>query len=95
MGDAMGIYQLPKRDLDSLTEDNNGGQTVAYHATSEVLKAGAASGTFLYKLRATTGVPMTLGSKVLGWGSVALVVFDVGKAYYKEGKEILDCQAER
>jgi hypothetical protein len=63
-------------DLNNITEENSGGQTVAMHAASEGLKAGAESTAFLYALRARTGVPMTLASKWLGRLSVALIAAD-------------------
>jgi hypothetical protein len=92
MGEALGFYQLSTADLNRITEENSGGQTVVAHAASEALKTAARSTTFLYALRARTGVPKTLASKWLGRAAVALVVFDVAKAYYKEGQEIVNCQ---
>jgi hypothetical protein len=44
-------------------------------------------------MRAKTGVPMSLASKWLGRVSVALIVADATSGFYKEGQEILNCQA--
>ena len=40
-----------------------------------------------------TGVPKTLASTWLGRVSLALIVADASSGFYKEGKEILNCQA--
>jgi hypothetical protein len=93
LGDKLGFYQLSVADLNRITEENDGGETVAMHAASEAAKAGAASTSFLYALRAKTGIPMSLASKWLGRASADLLLFDAGKGFYKEGREILNCQA--
>jgi len=92
IGDKLGFYQLSTAVVARITEEGSGGQTVALHTSSELLKEAAGSGLFLSRLKAKTGIPKTLASKWLGRLSVALLVFDVGKAYYTEGQEILDCQ---
>jgi hypothetical protein len=94
MGDALGFYQLPTADLNRITEENSGGQTVALHAASEgLIKGAAGSSAFLYWLRGSTGVPKTRASKWLGRLSIALIVADASSGFYKEGKEIQNCQA--
>lgn len=92
-GDKLGFYQLSVADLDRITEENHGSETVAMHAASEAAKAAAASSSFLYTLRANTGIPMSFASKWLGRASVGLLLFDAGKGFYNEGVEILNCQA--
>ena len=94
-GAALSFYQLPAADINRITEDNSGAQTIAIHATSEGLKAAQASTAFLYALRAQTGIPMTVGSKILGTAATAALVIDAGIGFVKEGKEILNCQAGR
>ena len=47
----------------------------------------------LQPIRAKTGVPMTLGSKILSGAANILLVFDAGIGFVKEGQEILNCQA--
>jgi len=93
MGAALGFRQLGKPTVDQLVEETSGGQTVALHTGSELLKGAAGSSAFLYALRAKTGMPMTLASKWLGRFSAALIVADATFGFYKEGKEILNCQA--
>jgi hypothetical protein len=73
-------------------EENSGGQTVGLHAASEGLKGAAKSPSFLYALRAKTGVPMTLGGKVLGRMANVLLITDALIGYHKEAREILGCQ---
>jgi hypothetical protein len=63
------------------------------HAASEGLKTAAGSTAFLYAMRAKTGVPMTLGSKILSGAANILLVVDAGIGFVKEGQEILNCQA--
>ncbi len=92
-GAALGFYQLPTADINRITEENSGGQTVAMHATSEGLNAAAGSTALLYAMRAQTGVPMTVGSKMLSGAATVLLVIDAGIGYVKEGQEILNCQA--
>jgi hypothetical protein len=91
-GAQLGFYQLSTADLNNITEENSGGQTVAMHAASEGLKAAAGSTAFLYAMRANTGVPMTVGSKVLSWAGTTLLLVDAGIGFVKEGQEILNCQ---
>ncbi len=93
MGDQLGFYQLSTADLNNITGENSGGQTVALHAASEGLKAAAGSTAFLSWFRGATGVPKTLASTWLGRLSIALIVADASSGFYKEGKEILNCQA--
>jgi hypothetical protein len=92
-GDQLGFYQLSTADLNDITGENHGGRTVGMHAASEGLKAAAKSTAFLYALRANTGVPMTLASKWLGRAAWFFLAVDAGSGYYKEGQEILNCQA--
>jgi RHS repeat-associated protein len=92
-GDALGFYQLPTADINNITAENSGGQTVAMHAASEGLQTAAGSTAFLYGLRANTGVPMTVAGTWLGRLSVAVLVADAASGFYKEGQEILNCQA--
>jgi RHS repeat-associated protein len=92
-GDQLGFYQLSTADLNNITGENSGGQTVAMHAASEGLKAAAGSTAFLSWFRGATGVPKTLASTWLGRLSIALIVADASSGFYKEGKEILNCQA--
>jgi hypothetical protein len=63
------------------------------HAASEGLNAAAGSTAFLYAMRAQTGVPMTVGSKILSRGATLVLVVDAGIGYVKEAQEILNCQA--
>ncbi len=93
MGEKLGFYQLSAADLNRITGGNSGGQTVAVHAASEGLKAAAGSTAFLSSLRASTGIPKTVASTWLSRLSVALIVGDAVAGFYKEGKEILACQA--
>lgn len=92
-GAALGFYQLPTADINNITAENNGGQTVAMHAASEGLNAAAGGTAFLYAMRAQTGVPMTVSSKLLSRAATAILVIDAGIGYVKEGREILNCQA--
>jgi hypothetical protein len=92
-GAQLGFYQLSATDLNNITEENKGGQTVALHAASEGLKIAAGSTGFLSWFRGATGVPKTLASAWLGRLSVALIVADASSGFYAEGKEILNCQA--
>jgi len=92
-GAALGFYQLPTADINNITAENSGGQTVAMHATSEGLNAAAGSTAFLYAMRAQTGVPMTVGSKILSGAATIVLVVDAGIGFVKEGQEILNCQA--
>ncbi len=93
IGEALGFYQLSTADLNRITEENHGGQTVAMHAASEALKTAEESTALLYALRAKTGVPMTLAGKVLGRAAWAVTVFDLGSGWYKGHKEADDCRA--
>ncbi len=92
-GEALGFYQLSTADLNRITEENSGGQTVAMHAACEWLKTAAGSTAFLSWFRSSTGIPKTLASKWLGRAAWFLVAVDAGLGYYKEGQEILNCQA--
>jgi len=92
-GEALGFYQLPTADVNRLVGDNSGGQTIAVHTGSELLKAAATSTNFLYQMRAATGVPMTVGGKILNRAAWFLVAVDAAIGYYKEAQEILACQA--
>jgi hypothetical protein len=92
-GAALGFYQLPTADINRITEENHGGETVAWHATSEGLNAAAESTALLYAMRAATGVAMTTGSKVLSGAATIVLVGDAGIGFVKEGQEILNCQA--
>ena len=92
-GEALGFYQLPTADVNRLVGDNSGGQTIAFHTGSELLKAAATSTNFLYQMRAATGVPMTVGGKILNRAAWFLVAVDAAIGYYKEAQEILACQA--
>jgi hypothetical protein len=91
-GAQLGFYQLSTADLNSITGENSGGQTVAMHAGSEALEAAAGSTAFLTWLRGATSVPKTLASVWLGRASLALIIADAFSGFYKEGKEILNCQ---
>jgi len=92
-GEQLGFYQLSTADLNNITGENSGGQTVAVHAASEGVKAAAGSTAFLSWLRGATGVPKTLAGKWLGRLSIALIVADASSGFYKEGKEIINCEA--
>lgn len=92
-GAQLGFYQLSTADLNNITGENSGGQTVALHAASEGLKTAAGSTAFLSWFRGATDVPKTLASTWLGRLSLALIVADASSGFYKEGKEILNCQA--
>lgn len=92
-GDQLGFYQLSTADLNNITGESSGGQTVAMHAASEGLKTAAGSTAFLSWFRSSTGVPKTLASKWLGRAAWFLVAVDAGLGYYNEGREILNCQA--
>jgi hypothetical protein len=93
MGEKLGFYQLSYVDVSQITAESSGGQTVALHTTSELLKEAAASSLFLSRLRAKTGIPKTVGGPWLGRLSLALIVADASIGFYKEGKEIFSCQA--
>jgi RHS repeat-associated protein len=92
-GAQLGFYQLSTADLNNITGENSGGQTVALHAASEGLKTAAGSTAFLSWFRGATGVPKTFASAWLGRLSLALIVADASSGFYKEVKEILNCQA--
>ena len=92
-GEQLGFYQLSTADLNNITEESSGGLTVAMHAASEGLKTAAKATALLYAIRAKTGIPMTLGSKILSGAANILLVFDAGIGFVKEGQEILNCQA--
>jgi hypothetical protein len=92
-GAQLGFYQLSTADLNNITGENRGGRTVRMHVASEGLKAASGSTAFLSWFRGATGVPKTLASTWLGRLSVALIVADASSGFYKEYKEILNCQA--
>jgi hypothetical protein len=94
-GEALGAYQLSTADIDRITEENHGAQTVATHAASEALKAASKSTSFLYALRAKTGVPMTAAAKILGRLADVALITDAFIGFNAEAHEILDCQAGR
>ena len=93
MGGTMGFNQLPAQDVNRLTAENDGAQTVAFHTSGELLKSAAASTSILYSIRASHGIPMSVSSKLLDSAGWLLITIDAGIDYFKEGKEILDCQA--
>lgn len=92
-GQQLGFYQLSPADINRITEESHGGQTVAMHGASEGLRALARSTAVLYAMRAKTGAPMTVASKSLSGAANFLLVVDAGIGFAKEAQEILNCQA--
>jgi len=84
--------RLSNAELNRITEENSGPQTVAMHGASEALQYGAGASVFLSRLKAKTGIPKTLASKLFRGASIALIAADAMIGYYQEGKEILGCQ---
>jgi hypothetical protein len=93
LGEKLGFYQLSTPDINRITEEGSGGQTVALHTTSELLKEAAGSSLLLTRLRATTGIPKSVGGKILGRTALFLVALDATIGFYKEVQEIEACQA--
>jgi hypothetical protein len=93
IGAALGAYQLPTADIDRITEETHGAQTVALHGASEGLKAAAGTTAILYAIRSQTSVPMSVSSKLLSGAATVVLVGDAVFGFAKEAQEILNCQA--